>query len=50
VGCGYSAFGAEGLRELGGADLELAHVILRLPDPKPALSEVEGMGLERRAG
>jgi catechol 2,3-dioxygenase-like lactoylglutathione lyase family enzyme len=38
------------LVERGGIDFDLDHVVLRLPDPEAALSELEQMGFERRDG
>jgi catechol 2,3-dioxygenase-like lactoylglutathione lyase family enzyme len=34
----------------GGAEFDLDHVLLRLPDRDAALAELEGMGFERRDG
>jgi catechol 2,3-dioxygenase-like lactoylglutathione lyase family enzyme len=38
------------LVERDGADFDLDHVVLRLPDGESALSELEGMGFDRRDG
>ena len=34
----------------GGSDFDLDHVVLRLPDRENAMTELEGMGFERRNG
>ena len=38
------------LIERGGVEFDLDHVLLRLPDRDAALTELEGMGFERRDG
>jgi catechol 2,3-dioxygenase-like lactoylglutathione lyase family enzyme len=38
------------LVERDGADFDLDHVVLRLPEHGSALSELEGMGFDRRDG
>src|SRR5919109_303533 len=39
-----------GLVEAEGVDFDLHHVVLRLPDPEGAASELAAMGFERRNG
>jgi catechol 2,3-dioxygenase-like lactoylglutathione lyase family enzyme len=39
-----------GLVEAEGVDFDLHHVVLRLPDPERAASELAAMGFERRNG
>jgi len=39
-----------GLVEADGVDFDLHHVVLRLPDPERAASELAAMGFERRNG